>query len=120
MTWPVQFKAGRRLCGARCPWRDIDEMVRLAEVAAVGHCAVALSTHSKGRDLKWRGVRLAKALACWPSAKEGMGTGSGTGGHEFPFEHLLIEHLLIEHMLCKSFSLLYTFVSYGKVWNISP
>ncbi len=40
-----------------------------------------------------RGVRQATVLTYRPSGMEGTGTGSGTGGHEFPFEQVQIEHM---------------------------
>ncbi len=75
-------------CDARRSRLEIHEMMRVAEVAAVGQGAVASYTDSKGRCLEWRGVSLATALACSRFGKKGTGTGSGTGGHEFPFEHV--------------------------------
>ncbi len=87
----------------------------MAEVSAVGQGAVALYTDSKSRNPKWRGVRLATALSCRSSEKEGIGTVSGTGGHDFPFKHVTCAEIL-----CKPFFLLYTSVSHGNFWKVFP
>ncbi len=50
-------------------------------------------SHSKDRNLKWWGVRLATALARRLSGKEGTGTDPAPMGTRFPSEHVQIEHL---------------------------
>ncbi len=90
MTWPGQGKTGLLRCNVRWSGRDIDALERVTYAAAFERGAVALYTHSKGRNPEWRCVRLDTALAWRPSGMESTGTGSGTGGHEFSFKHVQI------------------------------
>ncbi len=50
VTWPRQGKKGLLRCNVWWSGRDIDALERAADTASVGQGAVALYTHSKGRN----------------------------------------------------------------------
>ncbi len=83
------------------------EAWRVAEAASVRQCALALRTHAKGRNPKWRGV-----LACRPLGWKVLAPDPAPVGTILPSSTYKLS--TCAEMLCKHFSLFYTFVSHGK------